>query len=326
MLFDRIISQGTINEPKGKPDPEYALPSTVNWMKALRLIIEHDALDFDMATRFYQLEGSRKMDLLVENTVFEQLLLGLHHLSSLGKMAASNCADFARIGILAWYYGIYNASSAMIAAKNGSFQEDHSGTAKLWDQEIAFPGLAMRPFSLRISSLLEKTYKEEIEAYRKGSNHKLIHTPVNINDAHGAIAGYLSGSAKFYAWKEEINVKKTREFKDLGVSDFRTKAARELRNKKLESKPIGFLHQSFRYRGKANYREALFLAYKKYPSSPDLTKFINDQYIVLMGFLQMAGAYASRKLGKDLWRNFLDDVEINRSFELSPYRVWSQGK
>ena len=30
MLYDRIIKQGTINEPKGKPAPDFALPSTVN--------------------------------------------------------------------------------------------------------------------------------------------------------------------------------------------------------------------------------------------------------------------------------------------------------
>jgi hypothetical protein len=35
MLYDRIIKQGTINEPGGKPDPQFALPSTVNWMHAL---------------------------------------------------------------------------------------------------------------------------------------------------------------------------------------------------------------------------------------------------------------------------------------------------
>jgi hypothetical protein len=40
MLYDRIINQGTINEPGGKPDPQFALPSTVNWMRSLRILIE----------------------------------------------------------------------------------------------------------------------------------------------------------------------------------------------------------------------------------------------------------------------------------------------
>ena len=30
MLYKRIIEGGTINEPEGKPDPQFALPSTVN--------------------------------------------------------------------------------------------------------------------------------------------------------------------------------------------------------------------------------------------------------------------------------------------------------
>lgn len=42
MLYDRIIKQGTINEPGGKPDPQFAQPSTVNWMRALRILI-HDS-------------------------------------------------------------------------------------------------------------------------------------------------------------------------------------------------------------------------------------------------------------------------------------------
>jgi hypothetical protein len=35
MLYDRIIKQGTINEPGGKPDPQFVLPSIVNRMHSL---------------------------------------------------------------------------------------------------------------------------------------------------------------------------------------------------------------------------------------------------------------------------------------------------
>src|SRR5215469_3780267 len=159
MLYERIIGGGTINEPRGKPEPQFALPSTVNWMRALSLIIAEKGLDFAAATTFYASQGKRSMVALVENTVLEQLFLGLHHLSALEKMADTKpSADFARIGILAWYYGITNAASAMIAAQNGSFQEDHAGTANMWDREIAARGLAMEPFHWRVSSLVETTY------------------------------------------------------------------------------------------------------------------------------------------------------------------------
>ena len=54
-------------------------------------------------------------------------------------------------------------------AQAGSFREDHAGTARLWDAGIASRGLAMEPYSWRTNSLVEETYKPEIEAYKKGS-------------------------------------------------------------------------------------------------------------------------------------------------------------
>lgn len=259
---------------------------------------------------------------VVENTVLEQLFLGLHHLSALEKMQnEKKSADFARIGILAWYYGISNCASAMIAAQNGSFQEDHSGTAKIWDTDIASKGLAMEPFSWRVSTLLENDYKEEVRIYRANSTGDLQNKPYTAFDAMGAAAGYLSGSAKWYAWKNTEEVRKTSAYRDLGVTDFRKKAARELRDSRLSSRSVGFVHQASRYRGKANYREALFLAYGK-ATDTLLAGFVEDQAIVLRAFLAMGGAFASRKLGKELWAEFVADVDANRAFSTSAAGLW----
>lgn len=322
MLYDRIIGNGTINEPEGKPEPEYALRSTVNWMRALAMLVEEHEFSFRTARKNYEEIGKRHMDELVENTVLEQLFLGLHHLSAIEALAeAKNPADMARLGILGWYYGLTNAASAMIAAQDGSFQEDHSGTARIWDTVIANEGRAMPPFEYRVSSLVEKEFKPEVNVIRAESKAKLIHEPEDLEDALGCIASYLSGSAKWYAWKTTEDIRKTKEFKALGVDDFRTKAARELRDNRFSQKPIGFLHQAFRYRGKANYREALFLAYDVDPLV-DLKGFISDQADVLRAFLTMAGAFSSRKLGKKTWNEFVEDVEISREFSTSVKNVW----
>src|SRR6056297_1867396 len=140
MLFQRIIEQGTINEPGGKPNPQFALPATVNWMRALRLLVESEPVDFDSATTFYTERGIGRrptISNLEENTVLEQLFLSLHHLSALHRFQDNaKAADHARVGILGWYYGISNAASAMTAVQSGSFQEDHSGTARIWDEQI----------------------------------------------------------------------------------------------------------------------------------------------------------------------------------------------
>ena len=323
MLYDRIIKQGTINEPDGKPDPQFALPSTVNWMRALRILAEDEGIDFETATAFYKKEGKRKMDIRVENTVLEQLFLGLHHLSALDQFrGGSTAADYARVGVLAWYYGIANAASAMTAAQSGSFQEDHAGTARLWDEQIASRGLAMVPFSWRVSSLVENTYKAEIDALRNGGIGKLQMRPVTKDDALGAAAGYLSGSAKWYAWKTEEDLKGNRAFKDLGVDNFRSKAARMLRDEWFKRRPIGFVHQAARYRGKANYREALFLAYGS-STETILSGYVEDMHAVLKAFLAMAGAFARRKLGKDLWSEFVADVDAKKAFTTRAGDIWA---
>jgi hypothetical protein len=323
MLYNRIINEGTINEPEGKPDPQFALPSTVNWMRSLKLLSENSDLSFKAASVFYANQGRRNMSALVENTVLEQLFLGLHHLSALEKMKNNvPRADFARIGILAWYYGISNGASAMTAAQSGSFQEDHSGTARMWDTDIALRGLAMQPFSWRVTSLTESVFKPEVTTYRAGSSGTLLTKPSTPIDALGTAAGYLSGCAKWYAWKTTEDVRKSKDFKLLKVEDFRTKAARELRDARLKQQAIGFVHQASRYRGKANYREALFLAYGT-STETILKDFVSDQAEVLRAFLSMAGAFASRKLGSDLWTEFIADVDAKRAFTTSASSVWT---
>jgi len=163
MLFDRIIRQGTLEEPCGKPNPYFALPATVNWIKALRIILEDLDFSFHNCDLFYIKQGKRKMDGLRENTVLEQLFLALHHLSALAEMQkVARPDDLSRIAVLAWYYGIYHAARAMIAAQGGTPQESHSPTAHVWDDLLASHGLIMPPFSLRVDSLIESEIKSEI--------------------------------------------------------------------------------------------------------------------------------------------------------------------
>lgn len=322
MLYKRIIETGTLSEKLPKPEPHFALPATVNWMKALRVIVNDQNIDFQSATTFYKNVNKRKMQDYAENTIFEQLFLALHHLSALERMSQSSpVADYARLAIIGWYYGLSNASSAMIAAQSSQFQEDHAGTANSWDNAIASSKLVMEPFNWRVTSLTEKTYKQEVEIYRAGSSSSLKGPINSVDEARGALASYLSGSAAWYAWKAEEDVKKSKDFRDLGVSNFRSKAARNLRDQIQSKRKMGFLHQAIRYRGKANYREALFLAYGKSADST-MEGFINDQVIVLRAFIAMAGAFCAKKLGSDLWEQFVTDVDANKAFSLSAESVW----
>ncbi len=79
--------------------------------------------------------------------------------------ADSDC-NLARVAVMAWYYGIYCAASAMIAAKDGSQQQDHTGTATQWDRQIAAADLVPKPFNYRLTTLVKKDAESEIESLR----------------------------------------------------------------------------------------------------------------------------------------------------------------
>src|SRR5262249_48272145 len=161
-------------------------------------------------------------------------------------------ADIARVGIVAWYYGTYCAASAMIAAQDGSFQDTHKGTANRWDNQLSARKLVMKPFDLRVSTLIKKDANREIQILRAGNKYDLKSAAETPSDAWGACCSYLSGTAEWYRLDFQEHLKTRAEFKRLGVTSFQTKAARELRESGLQRKTVSFLHQAYRYRGKAN--------------------------------------------------------------------------
>jgi hypothetical protein len=117
-------------------------------------------------------------------------------------------------------------------------------------------------------------------------------------------------------------VKESPEFLALGVDNFMTKAARELRDARLTGRPpVAFVHQAIRFRGKANYREALYLAHGATVNG-EVRTFTQDMGDVLEAFLGMSAAFCSQRLDADLSREFLEDIEKYRSFSMSPKSVW----
>jgi len=132
----------------------------------------------------------------------------------------------------------------------------------------------------------------------------------------------LSGTAKWEQWNIEQRVRRTPEFKALAVDNFRTKAAQKLRDGAFGKRSICFLHEASRYRGKANYRDAIYLAYGK--SVPKLAEnFIDDLTTVLEAFSAMAAGYCSIRMGRGHWVEFIEDLEAKRAISLSPLEIWS---
>lgn len=320
-LLNRFKAQGTLADPKGIPDPTYSLPGTLNWMRALAILVKDEGINAAaMKTHCAAVTKGDLSDQAI-NTTFEQLLMSLHHLASLRAMGSlPQRIDPARSAIVTWYYGIFHAASAMIAAQDGAYQENHAETANAWDRQFAGRPYILPPFNYRVTTLVGKDVEAEIAALRGENTYKVDSEPVNPQQAFGACMSYLKGSASWRAEYFEEDLKR-RELKKLGLENFRTSKAREIRDERLNGKALGFIHQAFRYRGKANYREALFISYGRHVE-PMLANFYTDMFSVLEAFLCMAGAFCARRIGKSLWGEFLDDVSANVSLLVKPSDVW----
>jgi hypothetical protein len=119
------------------------------------------------------------------------------------------------MGIVTWYYGLYYAASAMITAQTGGFQENHLSTANAWDSFFPGKGIALEPLALRVTTLVQSDCKAEIAVLRAGNLHDLKRTASGAADANGACCAYLSGSANYYRWRAEEELKKSKDFKAL---------------------------------------------------------------------------------------------------------------
>ena len=321
-LYQRFLSQGTLTEDK-VPDPQFALPSTVHWMRAVAILVKENKLDFAHANPFFGHVTKSNMSRSQENSVFEHLLLAVHQLSALRTLEnVTKQSDIVRVASVGWYYGIYAAATAMVAAQEGTIQDNHRGTANAWDRQLVQRKLTLYPFDLRVSTLVKKDADAEIDHLRQGPKVNLVSKPETVKDARQAMCAYLSGTTEWMSWMIREKLKQSAEFKKLGVPDFRTIKARVLRDKRLSKDQVSFLHLAIRFRGKANYREALYLAHGTHVEST-ISGFVSDMAAILEAFLAMAGAFAFKRLGADLAEDFIKDLDVNRSFSLDHRTIWS---
>jgi hypothetical protein len=316
---------GSLGElPGDVPDADRALNSTVNWMRGNALLVRDLGLNFASASASYSsVPPRRNIPDREVNTVAEQMLFSLNRLAAVRlAMAAPNAADVAGSAIVTWYYGLYGAASAMIAACDGSYVETHAGAANKWADRFPLRSLALPPFDLWSPSLLPAVVDPAVALARSLGAGSLQLAPTDAAEANGCRAQYFSGSAGWLRWVAEEKVKNTSAFKVLGKTNFRTLAAQHLRDAEYARQPISFLHQASRFRGKANYRDALYLSYGRHIPAR-LKGFPEDLAITLEGFTCMAAAYASRRLGSRLWQEIVDDFDAKRSVSLSARQLWT---
>ncbi len=305
-------------DAKDQADPQFAFQGTVNWMRALAEIVNSGYVSDVELSKIYGGVRRRPINTSSDTSVFENVFMAHHNLASLSSINndIGSPYDTCRSAIVAWYYATYFSASAMIAASSGSTQETHAATAKVWHADIVEKGLIPYPFNLYLSSLVTTTLEDEIAIYRDRNTFDLNDYAKNEEMAHGAVVSYLKGTHGYKKWVAEERIRRSREFKALGVGDFRKKVAREFRDGVLEKGHVNYLVQAFRFRGKANYRDSIFLSY-----GPDkeeiIAQFTVDLLDVSRAFVRSASFYASRRVERGSWGEFINDVEENTRLSIN---------
>lgn len=297
--------------------PRFSLQSTINWAVALSVKCEEGQFEDSSLKAHYAGVPRRTRNIEGDNSTFECALMALHHYASLLKIndRPDDHFDFVRSAIVAWYYGIYYAASAMVAATDGTTQETHTSTANSWNRQLNSRGFILEPFSYSLTTLVKSAYEAEIDALRTGNTFDLNQFPTHSDMAFGACISYLKGTAKREREILEERIKSDKEFKKLGVDNFRTKLAREFRDKRLEGKGTGFLHEAFRFRGKANYRDAIYLSYGR-ENTDGIACLIESLCTSLKCFLKMSSHYATRRVERCSWDEFVTDLDTHSSLSV----------
>lgn len=110
-------------EETDQPTLRFAFQGTVNWMRALAVILDNKSFDENIQS-FYDSIKRKKYNKKADLVVFENILMALHNLHALQTINQNieNPYSIARTQVVSWYYTIYYASSAMLGAFSGNTQ------------------------------------------------------------------------------------------------------------------------------------------------------------------------------------------------------------
>jgi len=307
-LYDRLKTESPSIQPR------FSVQSTINWAVALGVICNGGQFDRAALKTTYSTTARRATNIEGDNATFENSLMAFHQYASLVKMESNpdHHYDLVRSAIISWYYGIYYSASAMVAATDGTTHGTHTSTANAWNRQLNSRSLILEPFNYCLTTLVKRDYEHEIDAIRGKNTYDLNHYPTDRDMAFGACLSYLKGTATREREILEERMKSDKELKKLGVSNFRTKEAQEYRDRKLHGKGTAFLHQAFRFRGKANYRDAIYLSYGE-EDSKGIEDLITNLLVSLRCFLMMSCHYCERRVERGTWLQFYDDIKSNSS-------------
>lgn len=303
-LYTEVIKEDDLRVPT------FARQSTINWMKALRfeIINEHGSLavnQFESCLRHFKAAYPKKLIPLNKSYIFESLYSALTGTLSLQTTAKNSSKESWMLpgAIVSWYYSIYFSILSMFGSTGQNVDDNHASVYRAFGSNLS--GQMPHPLNMIATHVANEEYKSLLPSYTSASSFSLSKTfPESENAAKGMILEYLSGNAKYYTW-----LTKNRILKKANYSDFRSKAAKEERNRQLP-KTVAFMHCAFRYRGKANYRDGIYLTYGK-ASAEETREFLADMKVVSQFIFIAALALAYRSSLNPEVTKFLEDIDKN---------------
>lgn len=308
---------GLIKKDDADRTPDFARQSHLNWARALsyEIVAEHGGTaDGQWASLRAHFQGTvkprRHNDEVKLANVFEPLFSSIQWSASLLSLATRNAVDpwECPSATVTWYYANYNAFRAMLAASNDIPADTHAAAIR------ALNGGVRRhlphPFDMLAHRERGERYSDSLPHYpdvaRAGGQLAAINGAFAENRiaAQTMLLEYLQGTAAFWrdATKEQI----------LGQGrfpNFRTNAAKEERDRRLKEE-VNFLDCAFRYRGKANYRDAIFLSYGHARAAVG-PAFVRDLARSARFATIMAWAYIERRYSADIVNLFAADLRQN---------------
>lgn len=309
-LLNRLFDHGH------QPIPKFAFQGTVNWMRALSIYCEINDFSNQSLRKFYLPVQRRSPNAKGDTLAFECLTMAAHNVSALDALEGiENPYTVVRSAIVSWYYATYYSSKSMLAASSGTDPQTHALAGRIFQSDIVDQGLAKLPFDLSIANLIPTNVEDTVKSLREGNVHNLNALPEDEEMAFGALCSYLKGTAKYEQLRLEERVKRGADYRKGQFNDFRTKAARALRDASLSPANVNYLVQAFRFRGKANYRDAIYLSYGD-NQEERLNKFISDLSMVSSAYTLMAAHYLARRVVRDDWEAFAVDLDAYAQFDL----------
>jgi hypothetical protein len=296
--------------------PDFARQSHLNWARALsyEVIQEHGAAaDAQWESVRAHFEKAVKPRRVPEGTladVFEPLFGSFQWAASLVSLASRDVVDpwECPSATVTWYYANYNAFRAMLAACNGLPENTHAAAARTLNGGLRrhlphpFDMLARREQGVNYSD----TLPHHPAVARDGGPSAAINGAFVPNRlvAQRMLLEYLHGTATYWTDATKRQILAQGKF-----PDFRSKAAKAERDRRLKPE-INFLDCAFRYRGKANYRDAIFLSYGHARAAVG-PAFVRDLARSARFATVMAWAYVERRYGPDVVGSFNADLKEN---------------